>query len=329
MNWSGKKVLVTGAGGFLGSHLTEALVERGASVRAFLRYTSGGSLGNLAHLAQSRLHEMEVVRSDLRDPEAVRRATRGVDTVFHLGALNAIPYSYLDPRSVLETNLIGTLNVLEAARAETPRRVLHTSSSEVYGTARYTPMDEEHSQRAHSPYAASKIAADKLVEAFQRSFQLPVVTIRPFNTYGPRQSARAIIPTIIIQALRGHAVGLGSLTPVRDFTFVTDMVRGFVQAAECEDLCGEELNFGTGEAMAIGDLARMIFASIGEPRHIVDDPRRVRPEGSEVMKLVADNRKAIDRIGWRPQMNLAEGLAHTIAWFRKHLESYNSEEYSF
>src|SRR5271166_2251174 len=235
MDWSAKRVLVTGAGGFIGSYLLEALVQRGANVRALVRYNSRGNLGNLIYAAPSALRAIEIVFGDLRDPEAVRRATVGVDTIFHLGALIAIPYSYHNPRSVLETNVVGTLNVLEAARAESVRRVIHISSSEVYGTARYTPMDEAHPTHAQSPYAASKIGADAMVEAFHRSYELPVVTVRPFNTYGPRQSARAVIPTIVTQALKGDLIKLGSLSPRRDFTFVDDTVRGFLQAAESSD----------------------------------------------------------------------------------------------
>src|SRR5579871_149766 len=281
MDWSGRKVLVTGAGGFIGSHLAEALAVRGASVRAFVHYNSRGSVGNLIHVAPSVLPAIEVVSGDLRDPDAVRRATLSVDTVFHLGALIAIPYSYLNPRSVLETNALGTLNVLEAARAESVRRVIHASTSEVYGTARYTPMDEAHPLHGQSPYAASKIGADAMVQAFYRSFGLPAVTIRPFNTYGPRQSARAVIPTIIVQALHGDTIRLGSLTPKRDFTFVDDTVRGFVLAAESGDVLGEQLNLGIGEAVSIGELVRYVLAVIGRQPVVVLDQQRIRPQGSE------------------------------------------------
>jgi NAD dependent epimerase/dehydratase len=328
MDWSGRKVLVTGAGGFIGSHLAEALAVRGASVRAFLHYNSRGSVGNLVHVAPSVLSAIEVVSGDLRDPDAVRRATLSVDTVFHLGALIAIPYSYLNPRSVLETNALGTLNVLEAARAESVRRVIHASTSEVYGTARYTPMDEAHPLHGQSPYAASKIGADAMVQAFYRSFGLPAVTIRPFNTYGPRQSARAVIPSIIVQALHGDTIRLGSLTPKRDFTFVDDTVRGFVLAAEYGDVLGEQLNLGSGEAVSIGELVRYVLTEIGRQPLVVLDQQRVRPEGSEVMELVASNRKATQLIDWRPRVTLAEGLALTVAWIRQNLESYRLDDYS-
>jgi dTDP-glucose 4,6-dehydratase len=328
MDWTGRRVLITGAGGFIGSHLTESLVQRGAKVRAFVRYNSRGNLGNLMYAAPSALRTIEIVYGDLRDPEAVRRATAGIDTVFHLGALIAIPYSYLNPRTVLETNVVGTLNVLEAARAESVRRVIHTSSSEVYGTARYTPMDEAHPIHAQSPYAASKIGADATVEAFYRSFELPVVTVRPFNTYGPRQSARAVIPSIITQALKGDSIKLGSRTPKRDFTFVDDTVSGFVQAAESSDLAGEEVNLGSGKAVSIGDLVQAVLAQMERQIRIVPDRQRIRPERSEVMELVASSAKAARRIDWHPQIGLAEGLALTIAWIREHMDSYRPDDYS-
>jgi NAD dependent epimerase/dehydratase len=328
MDWSGRRVLVTGAGGFIGSHLTEALVQRGAQVRALVRYNSRGNQGNLIYAAPTALRAIEIVSGDLRDPEAVRRATIGIDTIFHLGALIAIPYSYLNPRSVLETNVIGTLNVLEAARAQSVRRVIHTSSSEVYGTARYTPMDEAHPTHAHSPYAASKIGADAIVEAFRRSFELPVVRVRPFNTYGPRQSARAVIPSIITQALKGDSIKLGSLAPKRDFTFVADTVRGFLLASESDDLIGEDLNLGSGVAVSIGDLVQTLLAEIGRQPRIVIDPPRLRPERSEVMELVASSSKAAQLIGWHPLTSLAEGLALTIAWIREHIDSYHPDDYS-
>jgi NAD dependent epimerase/dehydratase len=328
MNWNGKKVLITGAGGFIGSHLTESLVERGASVRAFVHYDSRGGLGNLVYAVPTVLRAIEVIAGDLRDLESVRRATAGVDTLFHLGALIAIPYSYLNPRSVVETNVIGTLNVLEAARDESVSRFIHASTSEVYGTARYTPMDEAHSLHGQSPYAASKIGADAMVEAFHRSFGLPVVTIRPFNTYGPRQSARAVIPSIIVQALRHDVVKLGSLAPKRDFTFVDDTVRGFMQAAEGTNLFGEDLNLGSGVAVSIGELVHYVLLETGGKLPVVLDPQRARPTGSEVMELVASNRKAEQLINWRPSVTLAEGLAITVAWFREHIESYRSDEYS-
>jgi len=245
----------------------------------------------------------------------------GVDTIFHLGALIAIPYSYLYTRSVPETNVVGTLNVLEAAGAESTRRVIHASSSEVYGTARYTPMDEAHPRHGQSPYAASKIAADAMVEAFHPSFALPVVTVRPFNMFGPRQSARAVIRTIVVHGLQGDTVKLGSLTPLRGFTFVDYTVRRFLKAAEGKDLAGEEVNLGTGQAASIAELVGYVFAEIGRQPRMVVDQQRIRPEKSEVMELVASNRKAAQLIDWGPRVTLAEDLALTVAWIREHLRA--------
>ncbi|MBI5955215.1 MAG: GDP-mannose 4,6-dehydratase [Chloroflexi bacterium] len=328
MNWNDKKVLVTGAGGFIASHLVERLVEVGAQVRAFVRYNSRNEVGMLKTVSPDVFSRIEIVRGDLRDVEAVKNAVRGMDTVFHLGALIAIPYSYVNPREVVDVNVMGTLNVLLAARDVGVRRVVHTSTSEVYGTARYVPIDEAHPLQGQSPYSASKIGADRIAESFYRSFDLPVVTLRPFNTYGPRQSARAVIPTIITQALTRDEVKLGSLEPSRDFTFVVDTVRGFMAAAEADDVLGEEVNLGNDNTIRIGDLAQKIFDIIGKTPSIVTDAQRIRPGKSEVMKLWASNKKAKERIGWEPSISLDEGLRQTIEWISAHLDLYRPDQYT-
>lgn len=322
-----KKVLVTGAGGFIASHLVERLVGEGAHVRAFVRYNSRGDVGLLRLLPLEVFSQVEVVAGDLRDAEAVRAAMKDMDTVFHLGALIAIPYSYLHPREVIETNVLGTLNVLMAARDLGTRRVVHTSTSEVYGTAQYTPIDERHPLQGQSPYSASKIGADKIAESFYRSFDVPVVTLRPFNTYGPRQSARAVIPTIITQALTRDEVRLGSLEPSRDLTFVSDTVAGFLLAAQAEGVVGEEINLGNDATLTVGELCQKIFAILGKSPRLVVEDRRKRPPKSEVMVLRASNRKAGELLGWRPRVGLEEGLRLTIAWIAEHLDLYQPDEY--
>lgn len=327
MDWSGRQVLVTGAGGFIGSHLVERLAGEGAQVRAFVRYTSRADLGLLKLLPADALARVEIVAGDLRDGEAVRGAVKDVDTIYHLGALIAIPYSYVHPREVVDSNVLGTLNVLMAARDHGVRRMVHTSTSEVYGTARYVPIDEQHPLQGQSPYSASKIAADKIVESFVRSFGLPVATLRPFNTYGPRQSARAVIPTIISQALAKDEIRLGSLTPQRDFTFVTDTVDGFVRMASVDAAVGEEVNIGADATISIGELVQRILRLVGRELPVVTDDQRLRPEQSEVMRLWADNRKAASLIGWRPRVALDEGLAITIDWVRQNLERFRPGVY--
>ena len=327
MNWKNRKVLVTGAGGFIGSHLTERLAQEGANVRAFIRYNSRGDEGLLSLLPHKIYDRRQVIAGDLRDVEAVRQAVRDADTVFHLGALIAIPYSYIHPREVVETNVMGTLNVLMAAREYGVRRVVHTSTSEVYGTARYVPIDEKHPLQGQSPYSASKIGADKIVQSFQLSFDLPVATLRPFNTYGPRQSARAVIPTIISQALTRDEIHLGALSPMRDFTFVTDTVEGFLKMAQVETAIGEEINIGAGDCISIGELAHKILSLVERDIPIITENQRLRPEKSEVMRLHADNSKAYNLLGWKPQVSLDEGLDHTIAWIREHLDRYRPEIY--
>ncbi len=324
----GRPVLVTGAGGFIGSHLTEALVRRGRRVRAFVRYTSRGDLGLLADLPSEVLEQVEVVAGDLRDQAAVREACRGVAQVFHLGALIAIPYSYLHPAEVVQTNVMGALNVLLAAREAGVERVIHTSTSEVYGTARTPAISEGHPLRGQSPYSASKIAADKLAESFWCAYGLPVVTLRPFNTYGPRQSARAVIPTIITQALTQDRVRLGRLDTRRDLTYVSDTVEGFLRAAEAEGVIGETLNLGTNSEVSVGELAALIVRLIGRPVEIVTDPQRLRPERSEVLRLRSDNRRARRLLGWRPRVPLELGLRQTIEWVAAHLDRFQAEKYA-
>jgi len=328
MSLQGKKALVTGAGGFIGSHLVERLAGLGVQTRAFVRYNSRNDRGLLELIPKRELDSVEVVFGDLRDPHAVRRACQGMEVIFHLGALIAIPYSYHNPREVVETNVLGTLNVLMAAQELPIERVIHTSTSEVYGTAQYTPIDEKHPLQGQSPYSASKIGADRLVESFYRSFNLPLCTIRPFNTYGPRQSARAVIPTIITQALTQDEIHLGDLAPRRDFTYVSDTVEGFVQMAEAGDeVLGEEVNLGTDTEISVGELVQKILRLVGRSPRIVTDAGRVRPEKSEVHRLWADNRKAQALIGWSPQVPLEEGLQRTITWIQQHLDRYRPQEY--
>lgn len=319
-------MLVTGAGGFIGSHLTEALTRLGAKTRALVRYTSAGGWG---WLDESELkHDIEVVAGDLRDRDAVRGALAGVEQVFHLGALIAIPYSYRAPDSYVQTNVIGTLNVLQGAREAGVERVVHTSTSEVYGTAQYVPIDEKHPLVGQSPYSASKIAADKLAESFHLSFALPVVTVRPFNTYGPRQSARAVIPTIVTQCLTGDTMRLGNLAPTRDLTFVSDTVEGFLCAARAGDAAlGQTVNLGAATDISIGDLAQKIAGLMNKAVKIESDTQRIRPAGSEVDRLLADNGLAQKLIGWKPQVPLDEGLRQTIHWIEKNLPRFRADTY--
>lgn len=320
--WKNIPVLVTGAGGFIASHLVEQLVTEGANVKAFVRYNSRNDPGLLRMLPPGIQSRMQVIAGDLRDGEAVRAAAKDADTIFHLGAMVSIPYSYLHPREVIETNVLGTLNVLMAARDLGLRRIVHTSSSEVYGTAKKQLIDEAHPLQGQSPYSASKIAADKIVESFHRSFDLPVTTLRPFNTYGPRQSARAVIPTIITQALTSDAIRLGALEPERDFTFVDDTVRGFLQIGQCDAAVGREVNIGSGSCFSIGDIVQKILNLVGRDLTIICEEKRRRPASSEVMRLQADVRKARRLFGWDVQVPLDEGLKRTIAWIKEHLGHY-------
>jgi len=325
--WHDRQVLVTGAGGFIASHLIEALVKKGARVRAFVRYNSRNDPGLLALLPTELLAKVEIIAGDLRDLPAVQAAIQDVSHVFHLGALIAIPYSYVHPAEVVETNIIGTLNVLLAGRQSNLVRIVHTSTSEVYGTALRVPIDENHPLQGQSPYSASKIGADKLVESFYRSFDLPVVTLRPFNTYGPRQSARAVIPTIITQALTQNVVLLGNLDARRDLTYVSDTVDGFLKVAEAPGVEGETFNLGTGSEVRIGDLAQEIISMVGRPVKIVIDSSRLRPERSEVQRLLSDNTLARQRLGWQPSVSLRQGLQATITWISEHLDQYRSDKY--
>lgn len=326
--WPNERVLVTGAGGFIGSHLVGRLVAQGAQVRALLHYNSRSSCGNLEFLTPDELARVEVVFGDVCDAGCVDQAVRGCQIVFHLAALVGIPYSYTAPQSYLDTNVYGTLNVLKAALAHGVSRVVHTSTSEAYGTARYTPMDENHSLQAQSPYSASKIAADKLAEAYHLSFGLPVATVRPFNTFGPRQSARAIVPTIVSQLLAGKdPIELGSLEPVRDLTYVEDTVRGFLAVAQCEAAIGETIHLGSGQGIAIGQLARLLCEMLRPEARIVVRDTRVRPPRSEVMTLVCDGAKARSLLGWQPQIPLSEGLARTVDFVQLHPEHYRADQY--
>ncbi|MCP4656624.1 MAG: SDR family NAD(P)-dependent oxidoreductase [bacterium] len=326
MNWQGKRVLVTGAGGFVGSHLAERLVERGADVRALVHYNALGTRGWLdTSSIESRL---EVVAGDIRDEGSVREAVSGREIVFHLAALISIPYSYRAPRSYVDTNVAGTLNVLQAAKdAGECELVVHTSTSEVYGTAQYVPMDEKHPLQAQSPYSASKIAADKLAEAFHLSFDLPVVTIRPFNTFGPRQSARAVIPTIISQCLTGKPVHLGNLFPTRDFNFVENIIDGFQLAAENEAAVGRTIHLGSGREISIGDLVELIADQTGSKITSRTEDARLRPNGSEVERLVADATLARELLGFTPRVSLEEGLETTIGWIRENPHRFRVGEY--
>lgn len=325
----GKKVLVTGAGGFIGSHLTERLVRDGHEVRVLVRYNGRDDHGHLDRVAADVRSAIEIHRGDLKDPEAVRAAVDGRAMVFHLGALIAIPYSYQNPHDVVQTNVVGTAHVLDACRASRSlERVVLTSTSEVYGTAQYVPIDERHPLRGQSPYSATKIGADALGESFYRAFGLPVTILRPFNTFGPRQSARAIIPTIISQALTRPVVRLGSLDPRRDLTYVKDTVEGFVAIAGCDAALGRVVNIGRGSDVSIGELVERIGARIGRPIEVATDADRVRPAASEVGRLVAGTALAQELWGWKPRYSLDDGLDETIAWVRENLGLFRVDQYT-
>ncbi len=321
-------VLVTGAAGFIGSHLVEALCVRGDRVRAFIRYTSRNDRGWLEVLPQSLKAQVEIIAGDLKDADAVRGAVRGCDTVFHLGALIGIPYSYIHPRHYVETNIGGTTNVLTASHDYQVRRVVTVSTSEVYGTAQYVPIDERHPRVGQSPYSASKIAADALAESFHRSFGLPVTIIRPFNTYGPRQSLRAIIPTIIAQLRTGSEVSLGATAPIRDFTYVTDTVAGLIRGSEVDAAIGRTINLGSGSEIAIGELAERIAKLMQKPLRLKSEPARLRPAESEVERLLANNALARQVLSWEPIVGLDDGLARTIAWFKENPAARREHEYT-
>ncbi len=328
MKLAGKRILVTGAGGFIGSHLCEALVDLGAEVTAMIRYTSRSDWGNLELLPPGKKASLNVVAGNVEDSDFVSRQVKGKDVVFHLAALIAIPYSYVAPLSYVRTNVEGTLNVMEASRNFGVSRVVHTSTSETYGTALYTPIDEKHPLQGQSPYSASKIGADKIAESYYLSFDLPVATIRPFNTYGPRQSARAVIPTIITQVLTQDVVSLGALDPVRDLTFVKDTVQGFIKVAESGKAIGKTVNVGFGKGITIGELAGRILSLMGSNKEIVQASERFRPEKSEVYTLICDRSKAGEICGWQPEYDLDRGLGEAIAFVSEHLDRYKPGQYN-
>lgn len=312
-----KKVLVTGADGFIGSHLVERLIEEKCQIKAFVYYNSFNSWGWLDTFTEDKLNNIEIFAGDIRDPNGVKVAIKNIDVVFHLAALIGIPFSYHSPDSYIDTNIRGTLNVLQACRDSAVEKVIITSTSEVYGTSQYVPIDEKHPIQGQSPYSASKIGADKIAEAFYRSFGTPVVIARPFNTYGPRQSARAIIPTIITQLLNGsREVRVGSIHPTRDLNYVTDICNGFIALAKCDESIGKEMNIGSGQEITIGDLARLIISMINSDAKMVSEDLRKRPENSEVERLLCNNSLLQRLTGWKPEVSLKEGLMKTIDWFK-------------
>lgn len=324
-----KRVLVTGADGFIGSHLTEELIKAGYEVKAFVFYNSFNKWGWLDTLPDEVMKHIEIFTGDIRDPNGVRTAIQGVDVVFHLAALIAIPFSYHSPDSYVDTNIKGTLNVLQAARDRSLERVLVTSTSEVYGTAQYIPIDENHPFQGQSPYSATKIGADRLSESFYRSFGLPVTIVRPFNTYGPRQSARAVIPTIITQLLNGsEEIKLGALTPTRDFNYVKDTAAGFIAIAQSDNTIGEEINIATQNEISIGSLAQTIIDQINPKARIICDEQRLRPEKSEVNRLLGSNKKIMTLTDWKPKYTLSEGLSETISWIKDNISGYKSNIYN-
>lgn len=324
-----KKILVTGADGFIGSHLVEKLVNEGNKVRAFVYYNSFNSWGWLDSFSKEMLSEIDVFTGDIRDPNGVRKAVEGMDEVYHLAALIAIPFSYHSPDTYVDTNIKGTLNVLQAARSLETSRLLITSTSEVYGTAQYVPIDEKHPFQGQSPYSATKIGADRLAESFYRSFNMPLTIVRPFNTYGPRQSARAVIPTIITQLLSGHKeIQLGSLTPTRDFNYVKDTVNGFIEIAKSNMTIGEEINIATQQEISIGQLAEELVRQINPSAKIVCDEQRLRPEKSEVNRLLGSNEKIKRLTNWKTQYSFESGLAETIEFFKNNLDKYKTDIYN-
>lgn len=331
MKLKNKRVLVTGADGFIGSHLVQALVKEGCKVTAFCYYNSFNSWGWLDTVDKDELDKIEVFTGDIRDPNGVRTAMKDIDIVFHLAALIAIPYSYHSPDSYVDTNIRGTLNILQSARDNKCEKILVTSTSEVYGTAQYIPIDEKHPRQPQSPYSATKIAADCMAESFFRAFDLPVTIVRPFNTYGPRQSARAVIPTIITQLLNGNTeIQLGDLHPTRDLLYVADTVNGFIEIAKAESLLGHEVNIATGSEISIGDLAETIIKEINPGATIWKDTQRVRPDKSEVYRLLGDNKKLLQHTEWKQQFSLQGGLRETIKWFKEgmNLERYKADIYN-
>lgn len=331
MDLAGKRILVTGAGGFIGSHLVGQLLKKGGNIRAFVHYNSFNSWGWLDYLSPNIRDSIDVFCGDIRDPNGVKAAMKNMDVVFHLAALIGIPFSYHSPDSYVETNIKGTLNVLQAARFLGLKKILITSTSEVYGTACYTPIDENHPRQGQSPYSATKIGADFIAQSFYRSFDLPIVIIRPFNTYGPRQSARAVIPTIITQLLRGiRKINLGVLHPTRDLVYVKDTVAGFIAIAESDKTIGEEVNIATQVEISIGNLACKIIDMLGVKAEVLSDPERIRPEKSEVERLQGSNKKIKELTDWKPEYSLEKGLEETINWFRqdRNIELYKTDLYN-
>lgn len=324
-----KKVIVTGADGFIGSHLTEELVRQGFDVKAFVYYNSFNNWGWLDTTPKDILKEIEIFPGDIRDPNGVKEAMRGVDGIFHLAALIAIPFSYHSPDTYVDTNIKGTLNVLQAAKSLETERVLVTSTSEVYGTAQYVPIDEKHPYQGQSPYSATKIGADRLAESFYRSFDLPVTIVRPFNTYGPRQSARAVIPTIITQLLAGkEEIKLGSLTPTRDFNYVLDTANGFIEMYKSDKTIGEEINIATQHEISIGQLAEELIKQINSNARIICDDERLRPEKSEVNRLLGSNEKITSLTNWKPKYTFEQGLAETIEFLKHNMDKYKVDIYN-
>ena len=331
MSLKQKKVLITGADGFIGSHLTEALVNQGYDVRAFVYYNSFNSYGWLDSIPSETKSNIEFFAGDIRDPNGVREAMKGVDIVFHLAALIAIPFSYHSPDSYIDTNVKGTLNIIQAARDNQVSRVLVTSTSEVYGTAQFVPITELHPKQPQSPYSASKIGADAIADSFYRSFDLPLTIVRPFNTFGPRQSARAVIPAIISQLLNGaEEIKLGDITPTRDLLFVKDTVNGFLKIAECEKLIGHEVNIASQSEISVGDIANELIRQINPNAKIITDEQRLRPQNSEVFRLYGSNEKIMQHTNWKPEFTLTEGLANTIDWLRipENLKHYKADIYN-
>ena len=323
------KVLVTGADGFIGSHLTETLLDKGYDVKAFTYYNSFNTWGWIDTFPKEKIKEIEIFSGDIRDPNGVYEAMKGVDQVFHLAALIAIPFSYHSPDSYVDTNIKGTLNVLQAAKKLETNRILVTSTSEVYGTAQYVPIDEKHPFQGQSPYAATKIGADRLAESFYRSFSLPITIVRPFNTYGPRQSARAVIPTIISQLLSGNdKIKLGSLTPTRDFNYVKDTANGFVEISKSDMTIGEEINIATQQEISIGDLAKEVINQINPKAEIICEEERLRPDKSEVNRLLGSNEKIMALTNWRPNYTFEQGIKETIEWIKNNMSSYKADIYN-
>lgn len=324
-----EKVLVTGADGFIGSHLVEKLIDEGKNVKAFVYYNSFNSWGWLEDLPKEKLKQIEIFSGDIRDPNGVREAMKDINEVYHLAALIGIPFSYHSPDSYVDTNIKGTLNVLQSARDFDLERVLITSTSEVYGTAKYVPIDESHPFQGQSPYSATKIGADRLAESFYRSFDLPVSIVRPFNTYGPRQSSRAVIPTIITQLLAGKKdIKLGSLSPTRDFNYVKDTAKGFIEIAKSKKAIGQEINIATSREISIGDLANELINQINPNAKIICDEQRLRPEKSEVNRLLGSNKKIRELTNWELEYTFEKGLEETIKWIEKNLDSYKIDQYT-